>query len=454
MNYLHCFKAYDIRGKVPQDLSPSLVRALGKSLRILGGNKVVIGHDARLSSPHLLASLMEGLQSWGAEIFNAGLCGTEEIYYLAASMPFDLGIMITGSHNPDNENGFKIIRGGAIPVSADSGLKELEVETRKQLANSEHRELDTNTPSCQKIDTHDQFLGRLMDISGMRKGKSSLRLVIDCGNGCAGPVLEKLVDLLPFDIVLLNPEPDGHFPNGVPNPLLPENRKTITRAIAGKKADVGIAFDGDFDRCFFYDHSGAFISGAITAAILARQLLAAQPGEKIIHDTRLYWNIRHIVEEGGGLPVMSKCGHAFIKERMRKENALFGGENSGHYFYRDFAFCDSGMLTMLLTLAFLQNSSQNLAAIRESMNAAFPAIEEKNYRIDNAPEILEAVWQKYRPQAVHADKVDGINLEFPNWRFNLRASNTENLLRLNMESRADAALLENKLAELNNFIVG
>lgn len=454
MSSLSCFKAYDVRGKIPGQLNPALGRALGNALRLLGGKRVVIGHDARQSSPMLANALMSGLEEWGADIALLGLCGTEEIYDAAANGSFDIGVMVTGSHNPVDENGFKIVRAGAIPVSADSGLKMLERDVIAQLEKSASPTPPVSSPKFQKLDMRPGYIRRAIACAGIsaRESGGNLRVAVDCGNGCAGPVLEKLAAQLPFEFVLLNSHPDGSFPNGVPNPLLPEMRASISRAVAEKGADIGVSFDGDFDRCFFHDKNGAFINGSITAAILAKQLLASHPGEKIIHDTRVYWNIQRVISESGGRPVMSKCGHAFIKERMRKDQALFGGETSGHYFYRDFAFCDSGIITMLLMLAFLQSSNIDLAAVAEKMNLDFPSIDEKNFRVSDSGAIIERVWSEYSPKAILRDTTDGINLEFPEWRFNLRPSNTESLLRLNLETRGNTGLLKEKYNELAGMI--
>lgn len=450
---LACFKAYDLRGRVPDVLSPEIARALGRALKMLGGSRVALGHDARLSSPMLLQNLAAGLDSWGAEIFSLGLCGTEEIYD-AACRSFDLGIAITGSHNPPDENGFKIVRANAVPVSADSGLKELEAEVLHILAKGE-TPAAAKPPPIQKADFRKAYLRRLLDIAEMDKAgaeQRGMRVLVDAGNGCAGPVLEELAEMLPFELIPLNWKPDGSFPNGVPNPLLPEKRSLTASAARRCGADLAVAFDGDFDRCFFYSGNGAFIHAGTIGAILARQILAANPGEKIIHDTRTYWSMRETALKCGGAPIMGKCGHALIKERMRKEGAVFACETSGHYFYRDFSFCDSGMLTMILVLSFLSRSEQSLAEIAEETAARHPAAEETNFRVADAPFILERVWEKYFPHAQAADRLDGINLEFPLWRFNLRASNTENLLRLNVESRGDSNLLREKHAELEEMI--
>lgn len=455
-----CFKAYDIRGRVPEDIDARLARALGGAIAArFAAARVAIGHDPRLSGPELEAALAAGLESAGVEVAHLGLCGTEETYFAAANGDYDLCVMITGSHNPANENGFKLVRRGAIPVSGDSGLKELGEKTM---------ELMSAEPPCSPAGAsaassaaagrlhaplREKYLDWLLDYSGIAgKPGKKLRVFADAGNGSAGPVIARLAQRLPFDVIIGNPEPDGNFPNGVPNPLLPERREETAKNVRAHGADVGVAFDGDFDRCFFYDENGSFVEGYYLVGLLARELLRGRAGSRIIHDPRVYWNTREQVLAAGGVPVMAKTGHAFMKERMRAENALYGGEMSAHHYFRDFAYCDSGMLAMLIVLGFLAGGGESLAEFAGARMRAYPCSGEINFRVQNAAEIMESAWARYLPDASAADRTDGINLEFPSWRFNLRMSNTEPLLRLNLESRGDRDLMLEKTAELEKFI--
>lgn len=458
---LSCFKAYDIRGRVPDALNPALARALGRAVaEAQGACDVVLGRDARLSGPALRDALAEGLLAAGVRVTDLGLCGTEEIYYAAANQPFDAGIMITGSHNPADENGFKLVRAGAVPVSGDSGLSELRdcvarlLEKRTPEGAAATDALSGVRRACFRPD----YLNWLLDYSGIRelRGRAAptrpLKIVADAGNGCAGLVLRELAPALPFDFVCRQMEPDGHFPNGVPNPLLPEKRRDTAQAVRQAGADLGIAWDGDFDRCFFYDNEGRFIEGYYLIGLLAGELLRRFPGGKIIHDTRVYWNTREMVLAAGGTPVMGKTGHAFMKEKMRAEDAVYGGEMSAHHYFRDFAYCDSGMLPWLLIAALLGHTGATLAELAAARMTAYPCSGEINRRVADAPGLMRKIRDRYANAALHEDHLDGVNLEFARWRFNLRMSNTEPLLRLNVESRADPALLEDKTAELLDLI--
>lgn len=470
-----CFKAYDIRGTFPRMLNAPLALALGQAAAELTPcGTVVVGRDARLSGPALRDALVAGLRAGGVTVTDLGICGTEEIYHAAAGLssgvgPFDLGIMITGSHNPADENGFKLVRRGAVPVSRDSGLDALGRRVGELLASG------CTAPACPPAPDaapvagaptaapgpeaaprfRRAYLDWLLRASGLKElaGRPGgmghrLTVVADAGNGCAGLALAGLLPELPCEVLGLNLTPDGTFPHGVPNPLLPERREAAARAVRAHGADFGVAWDGDFDRCFFYDGEGRFIEGYYCVGLLASELLRRTPGAAVVHDTRVYWNTQEVVRAAGGRPVMGKTGHAFMKERMRAENALYGGEMSAHHYFRDFAFCDSGMLPWLLVLALLARSGRSLAELVDSRMAAYPCSGEINRRADNAAELMEAARRRYAPQAISEDAIDGVNLEFPQWRFNLRRSNTEPLLRLNVESRGDRALLEDRTGEL------
>lgn len=452
---LSCFKAYDIRGRVPDGLDAPLARALGRAVvEVLGARRVAVGRDARLSGPLLRGALVAGLAHAGASVTDMGLCGTEEIYYAAANGPFDAGIMITGSHNPADENGFKLVRGGAVPVSGDSGLAALRDRVGALLAaGAPSPSGGAESPAVRELSFRPEYVRWLLDYSGASgalpaPGRRPLRLVADAGNGCAGPVLEELARRLPFEFVRLHMEPDGTFPHGVPNPLLPERRAATAAAVREAGADMGIAWDGDFDRCFLYDGDGNFIEGYYCIGLLAQELLRRAPGGKVVHDTRVYWNTREVVLAAGGQPVMGKTGHAFMKERMRAEDAVYGGEMSAHHYFRDFAYCDSGMLPWLLVAALVQRTGRPLAELVAERMAAYPCSGEINRRVQDAPALLRRVREEYAPRALRGDDLDGVNLEFSDWRFNLRMSNTEPLLRLNVETRGERALLEDKTAEL------
>lgn len=451
---LSCFKAYDIRGRVPDTLNAPLANALGRSVvEVFGARRVVVGRDARLSGPILRDALAEGLNAAGAEVTDIGLCGTEEIYYAAANQPFDAGIMITGSHNPADENGFKLVRGGAIPVSGDSGLFALRDHVKSLLAQGGACAENEGTAAIHEASFRADYVRWLLEYSGVAQleavsGRKPLKIVADAGNGCAGLVLRDLASALPFKIIPCHMEPDGTFPNGVPNPLLPERRAATAAAVREAGADMGVAWDGDFDRCFFYDGEGNFIEGYYCIGLLAQELLRRVPGGKIVYDTRVYWNTREVVLAAGGQPIMGKTGHAFMKERMRAEDAVYGGEMSAHHYFRDFAYCDSGMVPWLLVAGLLHRTGRSLADLVAERMAAYPCSGEINRRVQDAPNLMKLVRDHYADRAVHEDSIDGVNLEFEDWRFNLRMSNTEPLLRLNVETRGNRTLLEDKTEEI------
>ncbi len=441
---LSCFKAYDIRGRFPDVLNEDLARLVGRAFaEEFRPGRVVIGHDARLSGPALYRALAEGLLDAGADVTGTGLCGTEEIYFAAFAEGFDGGIMVTGSHNPADENGFKLVRGGAVPVSGDSGLFAM----RERMA-SGRAFPQRERGRFSEASFRDDYVEHLM--SHVRpETLRPFRIVADAGNGTAGLVMKKLAERLPFDVVLINGEPDGTFPDGVPNPLLPEKRARTARAVRECGADFGIAWDGDFDRCFFYDAQGRFIEGYYIVGMIAQALLEENPGAKIIHDPRLIWNTQAVVESAGGVAVESRTGHAFIKERMRAENALYGGEMSAHHYFRRFAYCDSGMISWLLVAQRLSSSGMTLAECVEDRMKAFPCSGEINSRVKDARAVMESVERRYgsMPQAA-LSHIDGLSVAFPEWRFNLRPSNTEPVLRLNVESRGDENLMKAKTEEL------
>ncbi len=438
-----CFKAYDIRGRVPAELDADLAFRIGLTFaRHLGGSRYVVGRDCRLSSAELAGAVTAGLVAAGAEVMDIGLCGTEMVYYAPWAHETDGGIMVTASHNPMDHNGMKLVREGARPVSGDSGLNEIGAEALECVA-------PDGEPSGRVVhrDVMDGYVRTMLELS--RPGDiGPLKVVANAGNGCAGPALKALARHLPCEFILVHEEPDGTFPHGIPNPLLPENRADTAEAVRRHEADVGLAWDGDFDRCFFFDERGEFIEGYYLVGMLAAALLRDHPGGRVIHDPRLVWNTVEMVESAGGVPVMSKTGHAFIKERMRAEDAVYGGEMSAHHYFRDFAYCDSGMLPWLHVLAEISRSGKPLSALVAERMARFPASGEINRRLADPDAALADIEARYGPDAESIDRTDGLSCDMGRWRFNLRKSNTEPVLRLNVESRGDAELMRRRTDEL------
>ena len=444
---LPCFKAYDIRGRVPDELNEDLAYRIGRAYAaLLTPRTVAVGHDVRLSSPALSAATAEGLLDGGADVLDIGLCGTEEIYFAAFHHRIDGGVMVTASHNPIDYNGMKLVRDQAKPISGDSGLFAIrDLAARGAFPSPARRGRRTERRDKGAYIAHLLTYPRLDALK-------PLKIVVNAGNGGAGPVIDALEPHLPFQWVKLHHEPDGAFPHGIPNPLLPECRTATAQAVRAHGADLGLAWDGDFDRCFFFDAAGRFIEGYYVVGLLAETLLTRQPGARIIHDPRLTWNTIEQVRAARGLPVQSKTGHAFIKERMRQEDALYGGEMSAHHYFREFAYCDSGMIPWLLVTERLCRTDQPLAALVDARMRAFPCSGEINFQVADPAERIQTILAAYAAQCPRLDETDGVSLEFPAWRFNLRRSNTEPLLRLNVETRGDAALLEQRVAELRALI--
>ncbi|MEO0422230.1 MAG: phosphomannomutase [Pseudomonadota bacterium] len=441
---IDCFKAYDIRGQVPGTLDEDIAWRIGRAYAAhLNPKSVVIGRDMRASSDALSDALARGLTESGVAVSDIGLCGTEEIYFACFDGGFDGGIMVTASHNPPDYNGMKLVREGARPLSRDTGLEDI-----RRLAEAGDFPAATAQPGTrQPYDSRAAYIQHLLSYVDPEQ-LPRLKIVVNPGNGTAGAVLDALEPLLPFEFIKLHYDPDGSFPNGVPNPLLPENRAPTTEAILETGADLGLAWDGDFDRCFAFDHKGRFIEGYYIVGLLASAFLAKDSGARIVHDPRLVWNTVDVVSNAGGTAVQTKAGHAFIKERMRAEDAVYGGEMSAHHYFRDFAYADSGMIPWLLIAEIMGRSGQTLAALVDERIAKFPASGEINRRVTDAAAVIDAIGKRYRVGALSEESVDGLSLTFTDWRFNLRASNTEPLLRLNVESRGDVALMQEKTAEL------
>jgi phosphomannomutase len=442
----NAFKAYDIRGRVPDELNEEMAYRIGRAfVELLSAKNVVVGRDVRLSSSALATAVTKGLTDAGCNVVDIGLCGTEQIYFATSYLGLDGGIMITASHNPMDYNGMKLVREGSRPISGDTGLRVLEEKAVTGDLASVVSEAERGTVTTKNImDAYVQHLLTYVDLSALKP----LRIVVNAGNGCAGPILDELEKFLPFEMIKVHFEPDGTFPNGIPNPLLVENRESTARAVREHQADLGIAWDGDFDRCFFFDEQGDFIEGYYLVGFLAQAFLRKYPKAKIIHDPRLMWNTIELVEQAGGQAVESKTGHAFIKERMRAEDAVYGGEMSAHHYFRDFSYCDSGMIPWLLIVESLCLMSQPLSTLVSDRLVRYPVSGEINRTVKDAPKVLAQIEKVYvTPDAV-IDRTDGLSIAYENWRFNVRMSNTEPVLRLNVESRGDARLMQEKTQEI------
>lgn len=445
---LPAFKAYDLRGRVPDELNPALARDIGIALAAqLPPGAIVLGRDVRLSSPELQAALSEGLRGQGREVIDIGVGGTEEVYFQVDHLGAAGGVMVTASHNPMDYNGMKLVREQARPISSDTGLFALSdaIEAGDLPASSDAPGIETAAPDKSAYIDH---LLRYVDPAALRP----LKLVVNAGNGGAGAIVDLLAPHLPFEFVRVFHEADGNFPNGIPNPLLPENRQATADAVREHDADFGIAWDGDFDRCFFFDETGTFIEGYYLVGLLAEAILAKQPGGKVVHDPRLVWNTVEQVEAAGGVPVLCKSGHAFIKEKMRAEDAVYGGEMSAHHYFREFAYADSGMIPWLLIAELVSTSGRSLGDLVAERVAKFPCSGEINFRVADAKAAVDRVMAHYADQSPAIDRTDGISADFGDWRFNLRSSNTEPLLRLNIETRGDRALLDARTRELSDLL--
>lgn len=442
-----CFKAYDIRGRLPDQLNEEMAWRIGRAYaEFLQPHQVVVGYDVRPTSPTLTTALADGLRASGCDVLDLGLCGTEEVYFATFSRNLDGGIMVTASHNPIDYNGMKLVRRQARPISGDSGLDDI-----RRLVDEGSFATDKAYGARTPLDTRNDYIDHLLSYLDPAEPRP-LKIVVNAGNGCAGPVIDRLEPRLPFELIKIHHQPDGRFPNGIPNPLLPENRAATREAVLAHGADLGIAWDGDFDRCFLFDEQGGFVEGYYTVGLLAEVLLTTCPGATVIHDPRLTWNTIDVVRQAGGVPVQSKTGHAFMKERMRAENAVYGGEMSAHHYFREFAYCDSGMIPWLMVTALMGRTGQPLSALlRQRMNK-FPASGEINRVVDDADQVLARTRERYENQAEALDLTDGLSFDLGQWRFNLRKSNTEPVIRLNVETRGDVQLMERKTQELLEFI--
>lgn len=449
---MRCFKAYDIRGRLGEELNPAIARTIARAFaEELGAGRVVLGHDPRASSEDLAAAVAEGLRTAGCEVLALGLCGTEEMYFAVDHLGADAGIEVTASHNPMDYNGMKLVGAGARPLS-DAQFQA--VKARAVAGSFGPDRSGKVTPVYPRA----EYVARLLsfvDVTALRP----LKVVVNAGNGAAGPTFDALAEGLakagaPLEFVRVHHTPDGAFPNGIPNPLLPENQPATAEAVRAYGADLGVAWDGDFDRCFLFDETGAFVAGEYVVGLLAEAFLAKEPGATIVHDPRVIWNTQDVVARAGGRAVMAPTGHAYLKAAMRQHGAVYGGEMSAHHYFRDFMCCDSGMIPWLLVAELMGRSGQSLSALLAARRAAFPSSGEVNFKVADAKKITAKIAYTYGAQAEDVDNLDGHSFDMGAWRFNLRSSNTEPLLRLNVEAKGDAGLVALKVAELSAVIGG
>jgi len=453
MKRLTCFKAYDVRGKLGEEINEEIAYNIGRAFtQHINAKRIVVGGDIRLTSEVLKQALAKGIMDAGADVIDIGMTGTEEVYFASFHLDVDGGIEVTASHNPIDYNGMKFVGRGAQPISGDSGLKEIQ-----QLAETQIFEPTTTRGSLSQTSILDNYIDHLLGYINTAELKP-LKLVVNAGNGAAGHVIDAIearfnAQGVTVEFIKVHHEPDGTFPNGIPNPLLLENRKATADAVIAHEADMGIAWDGDFDRCFLFDEKGEFIEGYYIVGLLAETFLNKHPGEKVIHDPRLTWNTIDIVENMNGTPIQSKTGHAFIKERMRAENAIYGGEMSAHHYFRDFAYCDSGMIPWLLIAELVSLTGKPLSKLVGERIEAYPCSGEINYKVEDTQASIETIKAHFAALNPKIDNTDGISLEFSDWRLSLRASNTEPLLRLNVESRGNGQLVKERVAEIEAQII-
>lgn len=445
--FLPCFKAYDVRGKVPAELNAEIAYAIGRAYAdVIGASKVCIGYDIRLSGPDLFEALARGLNDAGVDVAHLGMVGTEMVYFATAHYGFDGGIMITASHNPADYNGMKMVRAESRPISSDSGLNDIE---RRAFEKTWER---SGAGSRSELDVYADFVNHLLGIVEPAD-LVDLKVLADPGNGAAGVALDSLLPHIPLRVDKLRWTPDGTFPNGVPNPILEEARAATEERMRSERYDFGVAWDGDYDRCFFFDEAGNFIEGYYIVGLLAQAILKQHPGQAIVYDPRLTWNTLDIVQRLGGRPVICKSGHAFIKEKMRSEDAVYGGEMSAHHYFKDHWYCDSGMIPFLLVARLLTQSGRTLGDLVGEMIANYPCSGEVNSTVGDVKAVLARVESAYSGQGT-VDHLDGLSVDCGHWRFNLRGSNTEPVIRLNVETRGDVELMRSKTAELLSLVRG
>lgn len=447
---LTCFKSYDVRGQLGTELTEEICESIGRAFaRVMDPGTVVTGRDIRPSSAGLQDALHRGLVAEGVQVIDIGLCGTEEVYFATPHHEAGGGLMVTASHNPMDYNGIKMVRAGARPISAETGLAEI-----RALAEAGDFGPDRPGGGVAHRDSRSAYVAHLMGYLAPQ-GLRPLKIVVNAGNGAAGPTfdaLEAALDGVPFTYVKINHSPDGSFPNGIPNPLLPENRAATAEAVTAHGADMGVAWDGDFDRCFFFDETGAFVDGEYVVTLLARAFCAKEPGAGIVYDPRVIWSTEDAVRQAGGAPILSRVGHSHIKGIMRDRDAAYGGEMSAHHYFRDFNYCDSGMIPWLLLAELVARSDRPLSAMLAELRRDYPSSGEVNFRIADVDAAVSAFEAAYGPQARAEDRLDGISYDMGDWRVNLRRSNTEPVVRLNIEARGDAVRVADKLAEIRMLL--
>jgi phosphomannomutase len=447
MDLSRCFKAYDVRGRIPDELNPEAVYRIGRAYaEWLKPNRVAVGRDIRHSSQEFAEALMRGLTDSGVDVVDIGLGGTECVYFATFSLGLDGGVMVTASHNPTDYNGLKFVREQAKPISGDTGLQDI-----RKLAEAGEFVDAAKKGTVVQFDIQPSWRDHLMSYVDVAKLKP-LSIVCNGGNGGAAIGIDLVEKLVPFRFTKVHHEPDGDFPNGVPNPMIEESREVTARNVRLARADMGIAFDGDFDRCFFFDEQGRFIDGYYIVGLLALTFLEHHRGAPIVHDPRVVWNTQQIVRAAGGRPVQCKSGHAFMKQGMRQADAVYGGEMSGHHYFRNFAYCDSGMIPWMVMAQHLSRTGKPLSSLVDERIKLFPSSGEINRKIGDVPGAVDAVRQRYQPGSVKIEHVDGLSIEHPRWRFNLRSSNTEPLLRLNVESRGEPDLMKEKTEEILELV--
>jgi phosphomannomutase len=443
MDLSGCFKAYDVRGRVPGELNPESVYRIGCAYAAwLRPRRVAVGRDIRHSSRELTDALIRGLNDSGVDVVDIGLCGTECVYFATFSLGLDGGVMVTASHNPPDYNGLKFVREESRPVSGDTGLEEI-----RQLAESGKFTASANRGTVAAFDIASTWRAHLLSYVELEKLKP-LSIVANSGNGGAGRAIDLVESSLPYRFTKVYHDADGDFPHGVPNPMIEENRAVTSEAVRRQRADFGIAFDGDFDRCFFFDEQGRFIEGYYIVGLLATYFLAKNPGSSIVYDPRMIWNTQDIVQAHGGKAVICKSGHAFMKAGMRAADGIYGGEMSAHHYFRRFSYCDSGMIPWLVMGQLLSEAGRPLSTLVDERIRKFPSSGEINRKIADQRAAIEDVKRHFVPGAVSVESIDGLSIAHERWRFNLRTSNTEPLVRLNVESRGDAALMREKTAEI------
>jgi len=451
MTDLSCFKSYDVRGQIGVNLDPQIARSIGQGIaHVLGAGTYVVGRDCRASSPELAAALIDGLRAQGGDVKDIGDAGSEEVYFATDHLGAIGGIEVTASHNPIDYNGMKFVGAGSRPLDPATEMAAVKAAAEggdfPDVAQGSYKAVSTRTAYAKHV-------AGFCDPARLRP----LKVLVNAGNGMAGPAFDAIAAELaaqgaPIEFVRMHHTPDGTFPNGIPNPLLIENRPVTAQAVLEHGADIGVAWDGDFDRCFLFDETGGFIDGEYVVGLLAMAFMATEPGAGIVHDPRVQWNTQAVVAAGGGKALPSKTGHAFVKQTMRTHNALYGGEMSAHHYFRDFMYCDSGMIPWLKVVESMSITGKPLSALVGEMQANYPSSGEINYTVENADAVIEAVRAKYAPDALDVDTLDGLSLSFADWRINLRKSNTEPLLRLNIEARGNRALVDQRVAEFEALI--